>query len=740
MIPSVSTTVVAESAEGRFDLGRGYWLHLPHGPRSQGDLYHQGSLSKRVNLANKAERRILVVELLQKNLNQTRLAEVLNLSRQTLHNYRESYRVFGVSGLLHGYSPNRCVSEKMQGRLRVGKRRVASAAREREGLWPAEMDGLVGNGDTPSRPERDAPAPTFTLEESAIEDVLRVDPAAAAAPFAAEAAAVKGEASTSGAPWPAIDPPYAERHDWQPSRHAGVFPVIMLLASRHQWFARLLTLFPSNWRIFHLFVLMAVRDWRSFEAIEREPPEEAGRLLGLRRLPGAEGIWRWFFEAAAAERATPMLDAAFADRIRRGLVGTRLWFTEAHALPCPTPGAASQGASGEALHPAPQRTHLATYDERGRLVTFALAEGLDQLPGRILALVEQARALSLGIMPVQVFAQADVDSDFLERLVHAGIPFVAHQADDERLATLPQSLFGEHLHFGSTSYRVAEEMVELAALAPGRPPGDAVVSTAVNIRRLVFWNQRNRLRSSVLCWDAGLRLSADLLLCAAVARQSDASSAPAPGEPGHSGRYRPGFAATECAPRVIANPHCRLLAERINASEGHLSKLRKQLALTQPSFNQDGSERQNSRHRRLADAISSSEAALKRLLAERKNLPEQVTVTGLCDYRSREPLDNEGKMLFDFVTSAVWNVRHQLLDWLFDSVANNLDRRTVLDTILACPGWIRSDERAVVVRLPPLPQAPLRYAQEHLCRKLSGLGGQLPDGRRLYLEVGGAVE
>jgi DNA-binding NarL/FixJ family response regulator len=74
----------------RFELGRGYALHLPRGPRAPGDLYHRGSLIKRVNLRDKAERRLLVVELLQHGVNQTHLAEALKLSRQTLHNYRES--------------------------------------------------------------------------------------------------------------------------------------------------------------------------------------------------------------------------------------------------------------------------------------------------------------------------------------------------------------------------------------------------------------------------------------------------------------------------------------------------------------------------------------------------------------------------------------------------------------------------------------------------------------------------
>ena len=104
----IQTELIAQevTAEGYFDLGSGHVLHLPLVPRHHGDLYFQGNFIKRVNLADKSEKRIFVVELLQKDINQTRLAEVLNLSRQTLHNYRESYRMFGITGLLHGYSPS----------------------------------------------------------------------------------------------------------------------------------------------------------------------------------------------------------------------------------------------------------------------------------------------------------------------------------------------------------------------------------------------------------------------------------------------------------------------------------------------------------------------------------------------------------------------------------------------------------------------------------------------------------
>ncbi len=159
--------------DGYFDLGRCYVLHLPLGIHHHGDLYFRSNFVKRVNLADKAERRIFVVELLQKDINQTRLADVLNLSRQTLHNYRESYRMFGISGLFHGYSPSQSKSDDLQSRINVNQRRPGSKARELEAMRRAKKaqipnakpDDLVWDGGA------DAEA-IYTLQETSIKNVM----------------------------------------------------------------------------------------------------------------------------------------------------------------------------------------------------------------------------------------------------------------------------------------------------------------------------------------------------------------------------------------------------------------------------------------------------------------------------------------------------------------------------------------------------------------------------------------
>ena len=92
--------------KSRFAIGRAYELHLPYGPKQKCQVYHRGSLLKEVDLSEKAQRQLLVIELIQLGVTQSKLAKALKLSRQTLHNYRSSYNAFGIEGLLHGYKPS----------------------------------------------------------------------------------------------------------------------------------------------------------------------------------------------------------------------------------------------------------------------------------------------------------------------------------------------------------------------------------------------------------------------------------------------------------------------------------------------------------------------------------------------------------------------------------------------------------------------------------------------------------
>ena len=74
--------------------------------------------------------------------------------------------------------------------------------------------------------------------------------------------------------------------------------------------------------------------------------------------------------------------------------------------------------------------------------------------------------------------------------------------------------------------------------------------------------------------------------------------------------------------------------------------------------------------------------------------------------------------------------------WRTEYYAKESDRVDLLYAILHSHGWIERDDRWVVVRLEPLQQPNRRYAQEQLCRKLTGLGAKIPGGKCLRIEVG----
>lgn len=772
--------------KARFDLGRGYVVHLPSGPRYQCDLYQHGLFIKRANLADKAERRIFAVELMQKNISQTRLAEVFHLSRQTLHNYRESYQEFGVNGLLHGYSASQSKSEELQRRVHVDKRRPGSKARELEALrrarkaqspqqqedefaWDGQagaiyslqepvIEGVLGSrhAATKALPAEDQPLPQSSAEQSESPQLLPKGNEASQAPAIDDVPGIESLVTTvvpestpsvtALPPSPAAQPeqvsevPYADNHGWEVNRNAGVFPVLMVLIGQSPWLQLLFRLFGNGWRIFMVFALMAVKNIRSIEQIKHERRDEVGRLLGVGHLPALDGLWSWFHDAAGKQHAGALLKEFFADQIRCGRVSTRLWFTDGHLLPYSGQDKVHAAWSTQRRMPMPGQTNLVSCDEQGRVVYFDIQEGHGDLRAQIVKLGEYARQQSLGAtVPVHVFDREGDGLAFFSELVRSATPFITWEknANQAHLMALQAAHFSDSVQVNGTDYRLLEE-VKVCTYKPAAQPGVQQPESEhrFKLRRVVLWNLRTGHRASVLCGNAELKLSAQEVACAMLGRWGASENTFKHIQARHPYHYHPGFAVVHSEKQDIANPELNVAQKKIEAVQKQLSRLYKKLTKALPVFNRDGSERMNSLHRRLTQDIATSEERTSALKASKASLPERVDVAGLADYRSFKAIDNEGKNLFDFVTTSVWNARRLLLDWLGESYAKDNDRVDLLYAMFNCHGWIRSDEKWVVVRMEPLQQPARRYAQEQLCRKLTGLGAKIPGGKWLRVEVG----
>lgn len=118
-------------------------------------------------------------------------------------------------------------------------------------------------------------------------------------------------------------------------------------------------------------------------------------------------------------------------------------------------------------------------------------------------------------------------------------------------------------------------------------------------------------------------------------------------------------------------------------------------------------------------------------------MPERVeqNYKDLENYKSFKTIDNEGKYLFDFVTSSVWNARK----WMVNILLPYYKENEIVDLFYAiseCHGWVKVTDEKIIFRLEPLPQPKRRFVQDFLCKKLTSLGARVLNGKRMIFEVG----
>jgi hypothetical protein len=703
--------------KSRFAIGRAYALHLPYGPRGKAQVYHRGTLLKEVDLGEKAQRQLLVIELIQQGVTQSKLAKALKLSRQTLHNYRESYNKFGVEGLLHGYKPSESKSREIQRRMHVEQRRPGTKARELEQIRKQEREALPKNG------ELDLDPPRYQLQEVAVEEALKTT---GEEPSPAQSLAVT---------LPRKELPFAPNHEGCPSRYAGLFIVLFPLLTQWRWLDKIFACFGRQWRIFMVFLLMSALNIRSIERLKHIRQDEAGRVLGLGSLPSLPTLWGWFHKVADADCSEPLMSKLFDDQVDRGLVGARVWFTDGHLLPYTGKESVHARYNTQRRMPVPGRTNLVTCDERGRIVRFEIQEGKGDLRDTIVRGGQYGKART-GQAPIQVFDREGHGVEFFCRLVDNDIPFATWEkhADKKRLDAIEEEAFTHRFECNGKGYRILEEtkpMVHKWIDENGEQK-----KHCFDLRRIVIWNLRSKRRASGLCWDGHQGNEIETLAQAILQRWGASENTFKHLNERHPLHYHPGFGLEESEKQEIEHPRGKAIAAELKQLQTQLARSYKQLSKTQPNYNRDGTPRANGKYQNLKQKIQELEARQAQLREQKKQLPERIDVSQLQDYRSFKKIDNEGKNLFDFVTASVWNVRRTLIDWLGEYYAKDSDRVDLFYAILHSHGWIESDDQWVVVRLEPLQQPNRRYAQQQLCRKLTGLGAKIPGGKSLRIEVG----
>jgi hypothetical protein len=683
------------NAGNKTSLGSGLVLEMIEGRPRRAVLHKHGVFMKEVDLSDKTAKRFFVVQAVQLGAIQSRLASALEISRQSIHNYLEAYQHFGPEGLVHNYNPSRSKSLRTQREMHAEQRLEGDTAQQLAAIRQQRRD------------EQAQRQPEFAYRFGSTPEVAAI---------------------------PDEDQPFAEEHQWAATRYAGVFAYWLPLLTEWQWLHLVQGHFHRGYKIFLVFLLMAAHNIRSIEQLKNVRSREAGRVLGLGRIPAKPKIWEWFYRAAEKSRSPWLRWDYFRYQIQTGLIGTWLWFTDGHLLPYTGKEAVHSAYHTQRRMPFPGRTNFVTTDGSGRVVDFTIAEGKGNLREHIVGLA-QKWASELPQAPVAVFDREGNGVEFFYQLLQTGVPFVTWEknADPKKLARLGDDQFVEEFTFNGKDYSVFEEQKRCTFT---EERGEEKVSHPFTLRRIYVWNRTSRRRTCGLAWSAHRDLSTVDCALAILSRWGASENTFKHLNDRHPLHYHPGFKLVQSDRQDIKNPLVKERESQIAGSKKELSKLYKKLAKAREALTKDGRPRKNSVKERLRASITEQENALERLIQEKLQLPERVDVSTLQDYKSFKKIDDEGKYLFDFVTTSVWNARKQMVDWLRPFFDDENELVDLFYAITYCHGWIQSTATEVIVRLEPLQQPKRRLAQEQLCRKLTNLRAQTPTGKQMVIEVG----
>ena len=680
-----------------YNLGNGLILKIDKNDSKIVTLWRHGTFIKKADLSDKVEKRFFVVEAVELGAIQSRLAKALDISRQSIHNYREIKEHFGSEGLVQGYTLNKSKSRRIQRKQNAERRIGGNKAQQ------------VAQIRKKAKEEREKKQRSLDFNFSHKGEAKKVE---------------KDEQ------------PFAEKHDWEPTRYAGVFTYLIALITQWKWLELVMGYFGSNFKIFMVFLLMAACNLRSIEHLKNIRSREAGVILGIKRIPFKQKVWQWFYTVAQLQKAGPLLLDYFRYQISAGLVGIWLWFIDGHLLPYTGKQKVHFSFNTQRQKPEPGRTNMVTCDGSGRVVDFEIQEGKGDYRGHICNLGEKWKEYIPGGV-VKVFDREGHGAEFFFKLVSNKDLFVTWEKniDSKKLAALDENLFIEAFEFNGKSYSIFEGSKEFTYTSEGNEGNESKKHT-FTLRRIYIWNKSSNRRTCGLAFTGDTEMSTKECALAILSRWGASENAFKHIQERHPFHYHPGFKLTESKNQEIKNPAIKDKDRQISKVKTELNRLYKKLSKVGQALNKDGTRRKNSAQEQLKKKKFDKEAKLEQLRQEKSKLPERVDVSQLEDYRSFKQIDNEGKYLFDFVTSSVWNARKQMVDWLRPFFNQENELVDLFYTITYCHGWIKSTDKEVIVRLEPLQQKSRRLAQEQLCRKLTSLGAQTPNGKWLVIEVG----
>lgn len=664
-----------DQQEGFEFIGQGFALKKTS-DNNKVHLYKNGEFVKEQVLTPAIEKRLFVVDLVERQgVTRTKLADSLDLSRQSINNWVDTYRKDGSNGLINNSKDS----------------------------WKKNPKRFTGNK------ARD-------LEQERVEDNQEQERNQLSISFDQE---IHVEQKHCG---PANEL-YFQEFDYQQNRYSGSMLYVGILIEKFNFLKQLSSLAGDCLWIPFMFLLMHVNKISSSEQLKTVYRREFGRLLGLDKLPHLEKVRENITELIGLKQVNQAVIKFFKVQVIKGVVSIWRIFLDGHFVPYTGKEKVHKSYCTQRDMMMPGNTEFFSHDSSGHIVYFDIQEGKGDIVKSLQKASHHLKPYNNKTQPLVVVDRElwGVDK-FIELSPYRFVTWEKN-CDKAALKQLPESNFTTSLDFGKDNYLLFEEN-KVYKNAKGK---------TIGLRRIIARNTKTTETIAIVTNDTieTTEIIADSMLNRWGCSENGFKHMGRRTNMHYNPKWEIEKASQE---QSVYNPDYANLNKQLKQKKGLLAKITKELGKKEPALKKDGTPRKSPARDKKIIQRKQLEQDIEQLKQQIEDCPERVDLadTGKPLFKT---IETEAKKWWNITEMLFWNSRKTLSRLLFQYLPDNRDLLPVLDAITNARGWMKSTKTMIIVRLEPLEVKRYRDAQIQLCRYLNNKRIKLPNGKLLQYDV-----
>lgn len=645
--------------------------------KSKVNIYRNGHLIKEIGIKSNLDKRILVVDLVEKSgVSKMKLSKALNISRTSIDTWVKVYQQYGTEGLVN--STKKGVGRKKASNVRPDGNKFKTIEKEnKEKRLLIEKQKLKIRFPEPELTQQTEKQDHFNQEQEYIEN-----------------------------------------------RYAGSFLYWAVMQHRFKFMHIVESVLGRYSTVIYLFVMMHVNQISSLEQLKTVFKSEFGCLLGLPRLFSAPRLWKIIHEAVVLKKSMALRKHFFHYQMRKGLVSLWYLFIDGHFIPYTGKERVHKNFHTQRAMMQPGQNEIFIHDTQGRIVYFDLQEG----KGNMLEVIkEQSKIIAPYLDNVPPLFVADKEIWGVEKFLSMqDCRFITWEKNTNAKETdlIDASLFSEPFKLNDIEYQTYETSKVYKNIK----------GNSIKLRRIVIWNKKTGRRPVAVASDEYEDTHA--LAKAMLNRWGKSENSFK-----HMGtrtkmHYNPVIKISrDSQDQDISNPEFIKINNELSKLKRQLSKTEREIGKKPITLKKEGGIRKNQSRDYLLKQQSKLQLQIQETIIKLKECPQRVDSRSIEGKRQFKVIETEGKNLWDISETIMWNSRKYLSKLLEEYLPNKRDLLPVLDAITSSKGKVKITKDAVIVVLEALERKQFYQAQLQLCRKLNQMNVKFSNKKILFFDV-----